>query len=76
MIMKTDVVVEQVDWEEVGVYIATTHSQQESDDKQKQMDQGVAGTIIFKFNHQDLIIAISRPTLTKKQFRIKAKFAG
>ena len=33
MIMKTDVVVEQVDWEEVGVYIATTHSQQEIDDK-------------------------------------------
>ena len=33
MIMKTEVVVEQVDWEEVGVYIATTHSQQEIDDK-------------------------------------------
>ena len=33
MIMKTEVVVEQVDWEEVGVYLATTYSQQEIDDR-------------------------------------------
>ena len=33
MIMKTEVVVEQVDWEEVGVYLATTYSQKEIDDR-------------------------------------------
>ena len=31
MIMRTEVVVDQVDWQEVGVYLATTHSQQEID---------------------------------------------
>ena len=33
MIMRTEVVVEQVNWEELGVYLATTYSQQEIDEK-------------------------------------------
>ena len=33
MIMKTEVVVEQVNWEELGVYLATTHSQREIDER-------------------------------------------
>ena len=33
MIMKTEVVVEQVNWAELGVYLATTYSQQELDEK-------------------------------------------
>ena len=33
MIMRTEVVVDEVDWVELGVYLATTHSQQEIDQK-------------------------------------------
>ena len=33
MIMRTEVVVDQVDWVELGVYLATTHSQQGIDQK-------------------------------------------
>ena len=33
MIMKTEVMVEEIDWAELGVYLATTHTQQELDDK-------------------------------------------